>query len=129
MSNKQKRPSTARKHTRTTEAERKAELNRGIRLTIEGVTYEARLRHVTPEIARELRAQTGLGFMGLMNAMSYDPDVDLVQAFVWVARRIKGERLSLADVDVDYEAILQDGFDVAESKGDGVEDDADSPEA
>ena len=50
-----KRPSAARKHTRTTKAKADDALDQGYRIIIDGVAHEARLGDVTPEIARELR--------------------------------------------------------------------------
>lgn len=122
-----KRPTTARKHTRATEEKRETDLDQGVRLTIEGESYEARIGDVTPAIARELRKHTGMGFMTLMNTMSVDPDVDLVSAFVWVARRIKGEFVAFDDVIVGYSALLADGFEMGETDAEKVS--ADSPEA
>lgn len=106
------RPSLARKHTTSSEKKRDEALDAGVRLTIEGVVYEARVGDVTPAIARELRQAIGMGFMGLMNTVAEDPDIDVVSAFVWVARRIKGEFVAFEDVEVSYKQMLSEGFDV-----------------
>lgn len=122
-----KRPSAARRHTRTTEENRDAELDRGYRLTIDGEVYEARVGDVTPQIARELRANTNMGFMRLLAALSIDPDVDLLSAAVWVARRVRGEFVDFDDVEVSYRQILADGFDIEEPGAEDTED-AEVPE-
>ncbi len=108
-----KRPSLAKKHTRQSELNREKALEQGYKLIIEGETYEARIGDVTPAIARELRKHTGMGFMRLVQEMAQDPDVDLISAAVWVARRIAGEMVSFEDVEVGYAALLGDDFEVA----------------
>jgi len=121
------RPSMARKHTRTTKQAQRDQLNVGYRMTIDGEVYEARLGEVTPEIARELRRHIGVGFMGLLEQMARDADIDLVSAAVWVARRIRGERVAFEDVSVSYADMLADDFDIGEASS--GEDAADDPEA
>lgn len=104
MSNtpKPRRPSLAAKSSKRSEADRKAALEQGMRVTLDGQTYEVRMGDVTPQIARELRAQVGFGFIQLIEQMDTVPDVDLVAAFVWVARRVRGERVALDEVEMDY---------------------------
>lgn len=101
-------------------------LMQGYRLTIDGEVYEAQLGDVTPAIARELRRNTGHGFLGLMREMSTDADVDLVSAAVWVARRIAGDPVAFEDVEVSYKQMLGDDFAVATSGDDKA--DAPDPE-
>lgn len=122
-----KRPALARKHTTTTETNREKALAQGYRLTIEGETYQAQLGDVTPAIARELRRATGKGFLGLLREMSTDPDVDLISAAVWVARRTAGEMVAFEEVEVGYHALLGDDFDVAVAESPEAE--APDPEA
>jgi hypothetical protein len=121
-----RRPSAARQHTRTSKAESAAALDQGIRIFIGDEAYEARIGDVTPGIARELRQTTGMGFMRLCQTLSVDPDIDLVCAFIWVARRIRGEYVDLESIEVDYRTLLEDfEFELA---GPEKVDDAD-PEA
>lgn len=124
------RPTLQRKHTTSSEKKRDAALNTGVKLTIEGVDYEVRVGDVTPPIARELRKHADMGFMSLMQAVGEDPDIDVISAFVWVARRLRGELIDFDDVVIDYAAILSDGFDV-ELAGAATEEEADAsnPEA
>lgn len=107
-----KRPTTARKVTRSSEAAREAELNRGLRITLDGEVFDVRVGDITSPMAREVRANLGFGPMQLINQCAADPDIDLISAFVWLARRIKGEMVRFADVEVDYAQLLSDGFDI-----------------
>lgn len=108
-----RRPTLTKKHTRASETKREEALQQGFKMTIEDEVYEARLGDVTPALARELRKHSGYGFLGLVKTMADDPDVDLISAAVWVARRIKGEMVAFEDVEVGYAALLADGFEVA----------------
>jgi hypothetical protein len=107
-----RRPTTARKVTRTTEENRDAELDRGLRVTIDGEAYEVRVGDITSTLARELRSKLGFGPMQLIRQCAVDPDVDLLSAFVWLARRIGGELVRFEDVEVTYAQLLSDGFDI-----------------
>lgn len=107
------RPSTARKVTRTTEKKREAALDMGLRVTMEGEIFEVRVGDVTSAMARELRGRLGFGPMQLIRQCAIDPDIDLLSAFVWLARRIRGEMVSFDAVEVSYAQMLEDGFDVA----------------
>lgn len=127
MSNTQTRPSLAKKHTRKSEEGREDVLNAGARIKIDDVWHEARLGDVTPTIGRELRTATGMSFMKLLGTLGEDPDLDVLQAFVFVARRIKGEVVSIDDVAVSYEAIFADDFEVVAAGAEEV--DAANPEA
>lgn len=124
-----KRPTTTRKRTRTSEQKRDEQLDTGLALTIDGEKYQARLGDVTPAIARRLRRETGMSFMRLINEFGEDPDVDLLCAFVWVARLIRGDDVELEDVEgsIGYAEMLAEGFDVDVAGSSAT--DGDSPEA
>lgn len=107
-----KRPTTARKVTRSSEAKRESALDQGLRITLEGEVHEVRVGDITSAMAREVRANLGFGPMQLIRQCAADPDIDLISAFVWLARRIKGEMVRFSDVEVDYAQLLSDGFDV-----------------
>lgn len=107
-----KRPSTARKVTRSSEASREDALDQGLRITMEGEVFEVRVGDITSAMAREVRANLGFGPMQLIRQCAIDPDVDLLSAFVWLARRISGELVRFSDVEVTYAQLLSDGFDV-----------------
>lgn len=120
------RPSSARKHTRTTEENRSDALEQGIRITLEGETYEVRLGDVTSNLARELRRGTGMALQQLLFEISNNPDLDSIASFVWLARRIAGEKVEIDDVVISYTQILNEGFDVDLP---GKREAADDPEA
>lgn len=125
------RPTTARKATRKSEQKRKSGLQDGLRIELaSGEVYEARYGDVTPQIARELRRNLGIGFQGLMQALGTDPDVDLLSAFVWVARRCQGEAVAFDSVWITYEDLDADGFDINRTQDDAEDADEDAdPEA
>lgn len=120
------RPSAARRHTRTTEKKAVDQLEQGLRITLDGNTYEVRLADVTPNLTRELRRGTGMSFNQLMREVTSDPDLDSLAGFIWMARRIAGERVEIEDVVVTYAQILDEGFEVALPDGRG---EAGDPEA
>ena len=126
MKTETKRPPLAQKHTRASEGNREQALDEGLKLTIDGEVFEARVGDVTPAIARELRRNIGMGFMSLMQETARDPDIDVISAFVWVARRIRGEVVAFDDVAVSYEQMLSEGFDVDTTESEDLDD---SPEA
>lgn len=106
------RPSAARRHTRTTEKKSDDALEQGLRITIDGEVYEVRLADVTSNLTRELRRGTGMSFNQLMNDITTDPDADSIAGFIWLARRIAGEKIAIDDVVVTYAQLLADDFDV-----------------
>ena len=116
-----KRPSTTRKVTRTSEENRENALDQGLRITMEGEVFEVRVGDITSAMAREVRTNLGFGPMQLIRQCAIDPDVDLLSAFVWLARRINGELVRFSDVEVTYAQLLSDGFDV-DVPGDGEPD-------
>lgn len=126
MSTPTTRPSAARKHTRSTDAKRTDALEQGLRITIDGEAYTVRLGDVTSTMTRELRRATGMSFNQVMNLVQTDPDSDVIAAFIWVARRIAGEKVDVDDVVVTYTQLLDDGFDVALP---GAREEDDGPEA
>lgn len=118
------RPTVGGKITRKTEEKRNAELDQGVRFTIGDDVHEVRIGDITPRLAREVRRETGLSVMQLLEEVGEAPDIDTVASLVWVARRLKGEVVDLDSV-LDYGTLLSDDFDIAIA---GPEDD-DSPEA
>lgn len=107
-----KRPSTQRKVTPRTEKTRNDALDAGLRITMDGEDFDVRLGDVTSSMARELRTHTGMGPLQLINATAMGPDLDLLSAFVWLARRQRDEFVPFDQVEVTYKQMLSDGFDV-----------------
>ena len=106
------RPTVARKHTRSTDKNRADTMDAGLKITLEGEVYEVRLGDVTSNLTRELRRSTGMSFNQLMREVTTDPDVDSIAGFVWLARRIAGEKVAVDDVVVTYTQLLGDDFEV-----------------
>lgn len=73
----------------------------GLQIDLDGKTYIVREADLTPHDVRALRKETGFSWAGLGKALAADPDIDLIGALVWLARRVRGE-------DVSYEAVLDD---------------------
>ena len=117
-----KRPTTARKTTRKVTEKRDSMLDEGLRLTIEGEDYTIRAGDLNALDARELRKQVGMTFVELIQGFGTHPDIDLVAAVVWLARRIKGDRTLTYDAVA--EAMGYDVFDTIEFAEAGPDEDA-----
>lgn len=101
------RPSLARKQTPRSEQQRKDALNEGLSINVDGRVYTVRMGDLKSIDTMALRRATGYSFTGLMRAVQSDPDIDLIAAIVWLARRTEGEKL------LDYEAVASEiGYDV-----------------
>jgi hypothetical protein len=60
---------------------------------------------LTPHDVRALRKETGFSWAGLGRELTRDPDIDLLAALVWLARRIEGD-------EVTYDSVLDEiGYD------------------
>jgi hypothetical protein len=111
---------------RTAGAKTKNDKSPGMQIEFDGQTYIVRQSDMTGQDARALRQEVGMSFQGLLKEMQADPDIDLIAAFIWLARRINGDSVS-------YDSILDSiGYDSAidvslEGKAAPAEDD--SPEA
>lgn len=86
-----KRPTLARKVTPASEKARTAPFDQGIKIAYEGKEYVVRSGDLNALDAQALRQQLGLSFIGLINGLGTDPDIDLIAGVVWMARRINGE--------------------------------------
>lgn len=120
MAPPQQRAKVGGKVTRKTEEKRQAELDLGLTVNVNGEDYTVRQGDLTSMDTMALRRETGFSFRGLIEAFQRDPDIDLIAALVWLARRIAGERLlSFEDVarDIDYDVDL-DVIEVAEAESD-----------
>ena len=121
------RPPMDRKVTRKSEEKREELLDDGLKITIDGEVHIVRDGDVTPQVARELREASGMSYVRLIQTIRRDPDIDVLSAFVWLARRIQGEYVALDDVVVTYDAILEDGFDISQPGAEVV--DGNDPES
>jgi hypothetical protein len=118
-----KRPPLQRQHTRSTEKKRDAALDVGLTIVVDGAEYTVRQGDLTSLDTMALRRETGFSFRSLLVSFQQDPDVDLVAALVWLARRIAGEQM------LSYAEVAQEiGYDVDIDVKDPDEAD-ESPEA
>jgi hypothetical protein len=126
MTTTQSRPSLARKVTPKSEAKRASALEEGVRITIEGETFEVRVGDISAHDERALRREWGGSFQDLSDELGGKPGIDSISAFVWFARRMRGDDVEFDDVNYTYAAILADDFAVALA---GDEEVSDNPEA
>jgi hypothetical protein len=90
---------------RRTGSKPKADQSPGMQIEFDGQTYVVRQSDMTGQDARALRQEVGMSFAGLLKQMQADPDIDLIGAFIWLARRIKGDAVT-------YDSILDNiGYD------------------
>lgn len=121
------RPSLARRVTPKDRQKRaEAVAGEGVAITVDGVKYVVREGDLSAADVAAMRREVGLSFMGVLKAAKADPDVDIIAAVVWLARRVEGER-DLTFVEV-AETIGYDSEIEAVSEGDEPESGS-SPEA
>lgn len=111
------RPTLARKVTTKTEANRKAAMDEGLRITIGGEAFEVKVGDISSEVEAELRRVAGCGFYALGNQLANDPGIDLITLFVWFARRVRGDDVSPEEVSYTYADMFADDFDMNELDG------------
>lgn len=107
------RPTLQPKVTRKSEEKREEALDDGLKITIDGESHVVRDGDITAQIARELRAVSGMSYLRLVQTIKADADIDVLSTFVWLSKRILGEVVSHDEVSVTYDAILDDGFDIS----------------
>lgn len=115
------RPSLERRDTRKSKQARKDGMDLGVSIRLDGTTYTVTQGEMTGQLVMHLRRETGYSFRGLLVAAAKDPDIDVIAALVWLARRQAGELL------LSFEEVAEEiGYDV---DVDLVEPEADPPEA
>lgn len=108
------RPSLVKRQTRAGRKARQAEMDQGVTIRLDGREYTVRSGEMSGQLVRHLRRETGYSFRGLMEAAQRDPDIDIIETLVWLARRQDGEHLlSLDDVDLGYGDL--DDLDIVEA--------------
>lgn len=103
-----------------------------ITIRVDGVTYAIRSDDLTARDARDLRKQTGMSFRAVMEAATEDPDIDIMAALVFLARRQDGDRKVTFDEiaeAITYSSEMEVGEDEDGEKLEPPEEDPDSPEA
>jgi hypothetical protein len=120
-----KRPSSARRHTRTTEAKADDELDRGIAFTDDdGTRIQVRVRDVKGTHDAALVAATGYDFFGLMEAATQRTGLDLLAALIWFGRMVNGRGdKTYAETleELDYASLADRDFDEPDKADDGPE--------
>lgn len=77
----------------------------GLQIVLDGRTHTVRESDLTPHDVRALRKEVGFSWAGLSRELQRDPDIDLIAALVWLARRIDGD-------EVPYDQVLDEiGYD------------------
>jgi hypothetical protein len=102
-----------------------------IAFEIDGQRYELNIRRLTPQDAVACRKAVGLSVAGVLRAMDEDPDIDIIAALVWLARRSRGERsLTFKEVarDINYDTALTEAAKVIDVGVTGEEADLPDPE-
>ncbi len=92
-------------------------------IKLDGATHVCRPSEITAKMAGQLRRESGLSVVGVMEAAGSDPDLDVIASIVWLARHQAGETVSWDEV---ASAITYDS-DI-DSSDEAPEDDQ-SPEA
>lgn len=60
-------------------------------IRVDDVEYAVRPDEITAMDASTIRRAVGMSFRALMEAAQADPDIDVIAALVWMARRQAGE--------------------------------------
>lgn len=95
-----------------------------ITVKVDGDPFTVRPNEVSAKMVGQLRRVTGFSLQSLMAAAGEEPDLDVIAALVWLARRQQGENVSydkIAD-SLTYESDIEPGDEPAPE-------DPDSPEA
>ncbi len=77
-----------------------------ITISVDGTIYTMRPSELSAADGAKVRAATGMSLRSILAAAQTDPDLDVIAAVVWLARRQAGENVGFAEV---AEAI---GYDV-----------------
>lgn len=110
MTTTAKRPTTARKHTRTTETKRDEGLDKGLSFVdSDGTRLSVRVRDVKGRHDAALVKAVGFDFVGLMEALTKRQGLDLLAAVVWFGRLVHDRDAGTYEETLDdfgYEDVL-----------------------
>lgn len=100
-----------------------------MKIEVDGRTYIVRESDISPKDVRALRAATGFSWAGLGRELQKDPDLDLIGALIWLARRIEGDEVAYDDIldELSYQSDMKIGVEDKRTKPSDEGDD--SPEA
>jgi len=88
---------------------------------VDGTPHTFRPTEMTARLVGDLRRATGMGVNGLMQlAIGDDPDIDILAAIVWMARRQAGEAVTYETVadSITYDSDLEPVDEVADEDPD-----------
>lgn len=94
-----------------------------ISLSVDGRQYTVVVGDLTSLDAMALRRATGMSIQSLMRTATEDPDIDVIAALVWLARRTTGEKnLRFEDVasEIGYDVDIQT-LDAADTEDEAPE--------
>ncbi len=83
-----------------------------ITIKVDDDAFELRLDEINAVDSTAVRNATGMSLRGLLDAAESDPDIDVIAALVWLARRQGGEpRLAFATVaaEINYDSSFDVG--------------------
>ena len=108
------RPSTVRKVTRKTEEKRDAANDAGLSITLDGETYTVRFGDVTPEHRTSAAADDSASGSCRSFPRSRCPRSVRPVGGVHLGQSscVNGERIPLTKIEVDYDAVFADDFDI-----------------
>ncbi len=69
-----------------------------ISISVDGTVYTMRPSELSAVDGAKVRAQTGMSLRSLLSAAETDPDLDVIAAVVWLARRQAGEKITFDEV-------------------------------
>lgn len=97
-----------------------------ITVVVDDVAHVFRPGEMSALDASALRKEAGMSLRSLLSQINDDPDLDVVAAIVWLARRQAGNPASFTEVAeaISYQSTISAGDDAP-----AVEEDPDSPEA
>jgi len=96
MSNTQ-RPTIAKKHTNSSEAKRKKELDESFAIRVDGKDYVLTPSDLTGVHEMRIRRETGHTVTTLVRAISVTPGIDLVAMFMWACDLSQGKPADLME--------------------------------
>lgn len=109
-------------------AARRAEAeNTTLTIKVDGQpTYTLRFNDLSAVDAAACRRETGLSLAGVMQAGMKDPDLDVIAAIAWLARRQAGDDVPFEEVAAEF--TYDRDYEQSDDEADAVPQDPDSPE-
>lgn len=109
-----KRPSTTRKVTPKSEANRKAILDEAIGIKVDGVEHSIRPADMNGLVERQIRSTIGMGALELFESLERSPGMDLIGMWIWVCEYVNGNENADLDAALGSVSWASD-IDIAEN--------------